>query len=95
MIQSWPSKKVANLLLLQFREYTSRDGKYLQCRICRRKFFANAQKSMMIPSKCTFVFRLSIYSRYLEHSDPIHVDLTIIPIVTNRFKRSVFGVLAC
>ena len=49
------------------------------------------KKSMMIPSKCTFVFRLSIYSRYLEHSDPIHVDLTIIPIVTNRFKRSVFG----
>ena len=53
------------------------------------------KKSMMIPSKYTFVFRLSIYSRYLEHSDPIHVDLTIIPIVTNRFKGSVFEVLAC
>ena len=45
------------------------------------------KKSRMTPSKCTFVFWLSIYGIYnLEYSNPIHVYLTIIPMVTHKFK---------
>ena len=51
------------------------------------------KKSIMTPSKYKFVFKLSIYSIYLEHSDSIHVDLIMIANVIHKFKhiRTIFG----